>query len=138
MESYKKWDPLQTMPGLAGKYRIDVIHDSSEYFSVSLLDIQNQDHKIKFIWKDSLSISRKVDFSQNSRYLNNLKRTVAPELIDNWSFFKVENSKFLAWLSIQSDNWSDYMSFEHYHILGPDSLLDIVANYEPIIELKDC
>ncbi|MBP6892597.1 hypothetical protein KBB68_03385 [Candidatus Babeliales bacterium] len=55
----------------------------------------------------------------------------------NWSFFKIVNSEYLAWLSEKSCTWSDQLKFIHFCIVGGDEVIDIVTNYEPKVTIMD-
>ncbi len=56
--------------------------------------------------------------------------------LNGWTFFKVDNSNYVKWLSEQSHGISNHLSCtQHFSILGVDCVFDIIAGYEPKVGL---
>jgi len=64
-----------------------------------------------------------------------LKNTYGGDFYGNWTFFKVENSSYLKWLSEQSCTVTDHLNLQHICCITEDSILDIATSYEPEISL---
>jgi hypothetical protein len=48
--------------------------------------------------------------------------------------FKVANSEYLEWISNQSYGIAETEKLTHFSIIAVDSIIDIIAAYEPKIE----
>jgi len=75
--------------------------------------------------------SRCVDEGVGFALFTNLSAKYGQQFYSAWPFFKVKNSDFLNWLSIRSGGVSDNYGLTHFVIKGANTILDVVASYEP-------
>lgn len=126
-EKWKVWTPIKN---LKSRYWIDSLTDNKHGFKI-LLEPEDQDsHKLEINFKDSVYVYRKIDESYIGKILFKVQEKHGP-IIKNNCFFKIEKSDFLTFLSSSSGGWSDAIPMIHFVILEENSLLDIVADYEP-------
>ncbi|MFA6066404.1 MAG: hypothetical protein WC707_04470 [Candidatus Babeliaceae bacterium] len=132
IEQWIRWEPIE---GLEKKYCIHSIEDTLEGFSVLLSNIHNKEQKIRIIFENSVDAYRNTheNFRSSLKYALSLK--YGDTFYGSWTFFKVTNSLYIQWLFEQSFGTSDSLNFIHFSFIATNSILDIVTNYEPKIEL---
>lgn len=54
-----------------------------------------------------------------------------------WGFFKLTTSKFLDFISDQTMGIYDDWDLRHFVVWTEDNSVDLIANYEPEIEIKE-
>lgn len=54
-----------------------------------------------------------------------------------WGFFKLSNSKFLDFISDQTMGIYDDWDLRHFVVWTQDDSVEIIANYEPEIEIQE-
>lgn len=52
-----------------------------------------------------------------------------------WTFFKIENSDYLNWIYKESCIANQSNELVHFCLMAMDDILDIVADYEPNVEI---
>ena len=129
-ETWIKWKPIE---GLAPKYDVDLVVDTMDNFKIVLSEMDNSQKRLEVHFDSGVDIYRLTDESYWRNSLCELKEKYGAEFYWYWSFFKVENSSYLSWLSKESFGISDSRDFVHFAILGEDSILEVIANYEPKI-----
>ncbi len=140
-EEYTFWKPLKK---LYRYYSIDDILDNQDahyeivftpyYFST--YKGRKQHKNIKVLFKDSVEYHNSTDESFRHRLIHELSEKNG-EKFHQHSFFKVKNSKLLPWLLKQSCNTIDISKMTHFSFMGVNSILDVVATYEPEIKFID-
>ena len=130
-EKWSRWEPITN---LARKYYIDSVSEDRTGFKIVLSSSENENQKIKIVFKNSVEAYKKTDETLRHRIVCELSDNYGDEFYVNWTFFKVTNSNYLAWLSEQSYTISDTRHLTHFTILAVDSILDIVNVEEPQIE----
>jgi hypothetical protein len=66
--------------------------------------------------------------------LNYIDEKYGTEFYSQWTLFKVTNSEYLEWISNQSFDIAESENLTHFAIVVVDSIIDIIAAYEPKIE----
>ncbi|TGK14280.1 hypothetical protein [Leptospira kmetyi] len=130
-EVWKQW-PLHK--NLFKKYSIDEVADTLSGVRIRLGDV-NQ--KIDVIFSNSVSAYRSVEDGFRQNLINDLIDQYGSDFITKCTFFQVENSKFLNWLIEESYGFIDAPEIKHFSFLASNSILDVVANYEPEIIIHD-
>lgn len=133
-EQWTKWEPIR---GLANKYYIDSISNDENGFIIQLSDANNEEKKIRVIFEDSVYASRDTDESFRRNTVGILHEQYGIDFYGDWTFFKVTNSSYLKWLSVESYGITDSLHFTHFSFVAADSILDVVTNYEPKVILID-
>ena len=129
-EKWIQWRPLEN---LASKYYIDSVVDMIDNFTVNLVDARSEKHKVEIVFLEGVEAYTRVDESFRVKIIHELGEKYGTGFYGDWTFFKVDNSAYVKWLSDQSYTWSDKHTLTHFCLISADVLLDIVTNYEPIV-----
>lgn len=135
-EKWIRWEPAKK---LAPKYYIESITDRVEdKFNMVLSDSETK-KKVLVSFPHGVDAYRSTDESFILLTINTLDETYGTNFYGDWTFFKVEDSEYLKWISSQTYNIYDKSKFPfiHFCILGIDSMVDIITTYEPTITFLD-
>lgn len=127
-ERWIRWEPIE---GLLANYDIDAILDTQEGLKVIL---ECDQKKVSVFFKNGAASYIKTDETLRSYLIGTLSKEYGSSLYANWTFFKVENSDYLRWLSAQSCSISDYYQLNHFSFMTDDSILDVATSGEPVVE----
>ena len=134
-ESWTKWIPIAN---LAKKYYIKEILDSiDEGFKVKLLENGNQEKGVTIFFDESVWIYKYTDESFRQYTVAKLNAQYGVDFYAKWTFFKIENSDYLKWISEESYGMYDNLEWRHFCILTDNEILDIIAVYEPEVTLSN-
>jgi hypothetical protein len=131
-EIWTQWKPID---GLSYGYYIDAINDTFDGFSIWLAEEQERSKGVLVSFQNSVYAYRSTSEGFRQRTISMLNDNYEDNFYAQWSFFKVENSKYLQWLSQESFTLTDFLSVNHFVFIAQDSILDIAATYEPRVEL---
>lgn len=131
-EQWIKWEPIK---GLSANYYVDSISDNMKGFKIVLSEAKNEENKVHIIFKDSIYAYRSTEEGFRLEMLYSLKAKYGAKFYSEWSFFKINDSIYLKWLSEQSYGITDRLNPIHFCIFTMNFILDIVATYEPKVEL---
>lgn len=126
-EIWSRWEP--DVPNLACKYYIASICYNYEDFRV-ILEEEGGDHKIELLFS-AISSFCITDEGRRLKLYDKLSDSYGTDFYRSWTFFKVEQSEYLKWLSIQSYEISDICKVQHFALLGIESVLDIRPLLKP-------
>jgi len=129
-EKWTRWEPASN---LAQKYYIHSISDTIDGFFIKLFEENNKKKKIKITFEDSVNSYRNTNESYRLKTIDHLDTYNADKRC--WTFFKVNNSSYLQWFLEESYGIYDDFPFIHFSFVGVESILDVIAKYEPKIEL---
>ncbi len=129
----ENWQRWELGSELSSKYYIETISDSINGFRILLSDANNESKKVEVLFEDSVHAYRSTEESFRQYTINNLDERYGTEFYRDCSFFKVTNSEYIHWLSSQSYGIAEAESLYHFSFLAVDSVLDVVAAYEPKI-----
>lgn len=132
-EKWVKWEPVGN---LTGEFYEEFICDRDDGFRIVLYK-KNDGEKIRLQikWKRFVASYTVTNETYLDKVFSDLRArdgTYAGGML-----FKIINSEYLKRLSYSSGSLSDYMSFTHFVILSSDSVIDVVADYEPEIEFVE-
>ncbi len=133
-EKWSQWKPLDN---LADRYYIESISVSIDGFKILLVDAQKESKKVSVLFPHSVHAFRNTDETFRLLTIGYLDENYAPKFYGDWTFFKVENSEYLKWLSEQSHGISDSYKVIHFSIITDDEILDLAASYEPTVTFVD-
>ena len=128
---WTRWEPVE---GLAMKYYIDSVSDAKNGFEI-IFSKPNDKNKVRVLFQDNIDSYIKTDESYRLSVIHELGKKYGKNFYGYWTFFKVENSGYLQWLSEQSYGLSNYRPLLHFSFVTADSILDVIAAYEPVIEI---
>lgn len=129
-EKWSRWDPGIT--NLNGKYNLKRIVDEMGRLKVYLTHHNTNQH-IKAVF-DSVWAHRNTYETFRMFLVSELSDLYGDEFYTNWSFFKVDNSSYMKWLSLESAGLVDNPPLTHFVIMGTDFIADIVTAEEPKIK----
>ena len=126
-EKYRKWTPIDPVP-----FPLDFedLHKNREGLNILL---NSEDHTGKLLnikFKDYITI-REMDESFKTKFWHDV------DIDENYPFFIVEDSEWLAWFHNQSmDNFKDW-DIKHFAIWTTENWIDILSRTEPIVTWKE-
>jgi hypothetical protein len=129
-EVWKRWEVEND---LISKYYIESVTDNIEGLRIVLSDATDESKKVEILFEDSVHVYRSTDESFRQSTINKLDEHYGAEFYRNRTFFIVTNSEYIQWLSLQSYGISDSEPVYHFSILAVDSVVDVIAAYEPKI-----
>lgn len=128
-EVWERWNPLE---GIAGKYDVDYILDGKNGFIIRLYSDKDT-KKIDILFEHYADAYKHTNESFWFKTCGDLSAKYGGDFYADWAFFKVKNSEYLAWLSEKSATWSDQFPFMHFCMMGTDSVVEVLARYEPTV-----
>lgn len=131
-EIWKKWEPVANM---AQKYYVDSIQDNIKGLNIILSDSKHDNSFLEILFNYSVHGYRSTDESFRQKIFSDLEEKHITEFYSKWTLFKVTNSEYLKWISDQSFSISESENLIHFVIMAADSIVDIVAAYEPQIKI---
>jgi hypothetical protein len=121
---------------LAGKYNItSITYTLDGGFKIELEQCKNCKVKIKLFFERGVYAYRFADEILMSNLITQLVEKYGINSVKDRTFYTVDNSEYLSWLSSKSGGLADYRSLQHFAFICSDSTLDVIANYEPTIEV---
>jgi hypothetical protein len=133
-EEWIQWKPIEK---LSSKYYIDSVIDMIDSFKIILSNAKSEKEKIEIIFFEGVDAYTRVEESFRVKVIHELDKKYGTEFYGDWTFFKVNNSEYIKWLSDQSYEWSDTRQFTHFCLVTADAILDVIADYEPTVTLID-
>ena len=133
-EQWIKWEPIHN---LAQKYDIDSVSETTDCLNIVLSEEKNSEKKVQIIFESSVICYRKTDETFALQKISELNAKYGKEFYARWTFFKVYDSEYLQWFGQQSYNLSEAYELQHFSIVTPDLIFDIVTPQEPkVIEIN--
>lgn len=159
-EQWAKWEPIQ---GLASNYCIDgmirvverIIYENpiqdntkapaylqkilsnavikSESSSRFVIFLSNGNNSVQVTFDSALISYRCTPAQYRAKLIQELEKQHETHFHD-WAFFKVKNSSYLKWLLDQSYEIINVNSF-HFSFVGRNLIVEVVANWEPTVEI---
>jgi len=131
----EKWTLWKPIPNLEDKYFIESMCDMMDGFHIIFAPGErgSRAKKVKFFFEGSVTAFRITEEGCRVETIAYLDITYQENPYADWTFFKVENSSYLKWLSEQSSTISDHLNLQHICCITDDSFLDIATRYEPEI-----
>lgn len=129
-EIWERWEPTTE---ISQKYYVDTIIDNIKGLRIILSDSENEDSKIEISFDNSVHAYRSTDEGYRQEMLNYIDEKYGTKFYSEWTLFKVTNSEYLEWISNQSFAIAESENLIHFAIVAVDSIIDIIAAYEPKI-----
>lgn len=118
-----KWEPIQ---GLSKKYFLGEFLDSTKEFKLQLIDAADLAGKALLVSQFSWYSYRYTDLRLRQKTLHWLRELHGNEFTE-WTFFKVENSAYVAELVVGGCEVNAMEDFTHFVFLTQDAILEIVT-----------
>ncbi|MFC6332757.1 hypothetical protein ACFP56_09000 [Paenibacillus septentrionalis] len=129
----EKWVYMDIEQELNVKYYIDSINDNTEGLSIMLSEVNDESLRVKVFFEHSVHAYRSTDESYRSNTINYLQDSYGLNFYKERTFFVITDSEYIRWLSQQSQGISDLEQVSHYSFLAVNSIVDVIAAYEPKI-----
>lgn len=129
-EVWTRYQPAY--PILKPPYDIISIKDNMDNLKI-ILHSTKCNQKLEVIFGSSWA-HRKSYETFRLNLVSQLSKQYGSEFYVEWSFFKIDNSNYLKWLSEESNRWTDKLKLNHFVIIGVDFIMDIIATEEPQIK----
>ena len=131
VEKLNKWTPCE---GLSSKYRLDSIYNDG-CFNMVLIDVNDPTKKILIDYSSSpVYLEQKTALSFREKTLRFLRECYGKEFVDQWTFFKIDNSQEKQWMTAQAIGIMDFDSFQHYVFITTNYFIEFVAPRDPLVE----
>jgi len=130
----EQWTRWEFAPDIAGKYDVESLIANLDGLFIKLHSSDNK-RKIELTFTPCADAYRQTSESFMFDLPNELETKYGGDFFAQWSFFKIKDSAYLAWLAKQSRDYSTEFEFVHFCVLGQDSVIDIIARTEPHIKI---
>lgn len=129
-EKWIKWEPIQ---GIIPGFYEECVGDCKEGFIIILRSTKTNDKKDLRVRWSHFVVSYTVT---NETYMDTIFSDLRLRDVTykGGTLFKIENSDYLKRLSYSSGTLTDYMDLTHFVIVTIDSIIEVVADYEPEVE----
>ncbi|MFC4075493.1 hypothetical protein [Salinithrix halophila] len=131
-EIWERWMPTND---LSPKYYVDSLTDSIDGLKIYLSDSRDEKKKAEVIFDCSVHAYRSTDEGFMLKTINNLDKQHGTHFYSGWTFFKVKNSDYMQWLVNSSFEIALSEELIHFSFLAVDSVVDVIAAYEPKIKI---
>ena len=131
LEIWHRWVP--NFDRLIDKYNFKRLDDKIDTLNIFLISITGN-QKLKICFKSAWAHRNSYE-SFRMHLIAQLSERYGSEFYTKWSFFKIENSNYLKWLSAESSGWTDMLNLNHFVIMGIDFIVDVVAAEEPTFKI---
>lgn len=131
-ESWQRWELGRE---LSTKFYIESISDSKNGFRILLSGADDESKKVEIVFEESVHAYRSTDESFRQSMINNIDEQYGTEFYKDYTFFKVSNSEYIHWLSLQSYGIAESEPLYHFSFLAVDSVLDVIAAYVPKLSI---
>ena len=133
IEEWAKWEPLKRV---AKKYCLDLLVDNDDSFFLDLFNEANLQEKLRVDFtKSGPHFQQRIAAPLRAKTLAMLKSHYGKAFIDEWSFFKIINSKQKEWMSAQAGVVYNFDKFQHFVLITTNYVVDIVAFKDPIVTM---
>ena len=137
MERKEQWMRWQPADNLRNGYYIDSTCNDKNGLKIVLIETENAKKAVTVLFDSGIYCYRDTyETYTHSRMLEACERQ-GRELFYGTNFFKVTNSDYIKWVSEQSGGISNCQPLEHFVIFTQDSMVEILAYYEPRVEFID-
>jgi hypothetical protein len=133
-EQWKQWKPVQ---GLANKYYIDAVLDEHKGLIIWFSELYSREKKVCLTFKGSVQAYRLTDESYELALHDILGAKYGSAFYGKWTFFTIENSLYMKWLSEQSGGSREIYMCTHFSYLASNVVLDVIAHADPHIIFVD-
>ncbi len=131
-EKWIRWAPIT---GLAQQYTLHKLINTPDTLSIILIN-KEVTHKVVIIFSRSVSAFARSAGSYHTQVITTL-HTTQGKRCNNWSFFTIQNSPYLAWLDAESYHvWNVTAKFTHFAWITATSIIDVATTYEPSVEIR--
>ena len=121
-DQWIKWQPL---PNVAKLYTLENFVFGIGKFEIVLADAFDPSKKLQIDFEYSAFAYRHTKIEFKEKTLENLRKIHGQDFLD-WTFFKVQNSSYAAWLAKQSCGINSTNDFKHFIFLTQDSILEVI------------
>ncbi len=133
IEEWVKWEPIEWA---SPKYFLDTVVRNGTIFAMTLIDQTNLEKKIYIDFtKSPVYFQQKIATQLRVKALAVVKKEYGTDFIDEWSFFKIINSKQKEWMSAQAGVVYNFDKFQHFVLITTNYVVDIVAFKDPIVTM---
>lgn len=128
-EKWSKWLPIAEIEGRYDIHKILYNHDNFR------LILKKQHHLLEITFPQTIAAIRIANESVIFKLYDCLFTKYGKDFYTDWSFFKVENSDCLKWLSSGTYGASELYDLTHYAISDLDQVIDVVTHQAPTIKM---
>jgi len=130
-EKLIRWEPVKELKGI---YYLDSTADTASSFELVFSDAIDENKQLQVKFSSRVKGFRSTYETFRERSLLDFYKKYDKSVYQDWTFFKLANSEYLAWLSDQSQGESEKWNLTHYLFTTMEFILDIVHNEEPVVQ----
>jgi hypothetical protein len=129
-EIWQRWLPHKN---ITGSYYIDKIVDNIKKFEIFLINAHTGKDKITVIFEYGVDVYRNTEERYRLKLLSKLSEEYPDDLLGDWTFFKAKNSDYIKWLSVESEELSDFFlkNAVHYCFMTNEGIFEAISEQEP-------
>lgn len=127
-EQWTRWQPLTD---LMVNYSLEHVHNGMRGLEILLADPNNNDKKVRVVFAYTMISYTIAGSLGTSLAMDKPQGHDEAPFCNNWSFFEVAHSKYIAHLMEQSATIVEIYDPRHFVILTTNARIDVVASYEP-------
>ena len=125
LDEWIKWHPENTE--LSGNYDVAKIEDNIDHLKIFLT---NTNQKIEILFDGPVWAYRSTDESFRLNLIHQLTQKYSKDFYVGWSFFKVNRSSYLKWVTAEVYDTITEDEMNHFVIMGTDLIVDVVISLE--------
>lgn len=133
MQKWKKWEPVQ---GIPGTLYAESLYDSKDGFVIRFRD-ETKSKKIIVTFEGVIFSYRWADEGSLLKTLSFLTQNYGVDFYAHWTCFKVENSDYIKWFLDESSGRYDKNEVKHFVFQTPDDVIEVLSSYDPKIEIQN-
>ena len=131
VERWSRWEPIE---GLDPKYYVIELIDGYDGVKIRLMSDRDQSLGVELLFEAAWAY-RVSEEGLRLDLMEQLSLKYGDVFYTKWTFFKVQDSSYLDWLSKESYDTSYGYQMTHYCLMSMESVVDIGAGVEPIVKL---
>ncbi|RXS91006.1 hypothetical protein [Geobacillus sp. PK12] len=132
MEQWERWEPITGIPPAIYN---DMLLDSKEGIVLKFSD-ESHKREVIIIFEEGVLSYRNTDEGSLLKMLTYLDQYYGTNFYRNWPLFKVKNSTYLKWFHEESCGIYESRNVEHYVILTPNDVIEVLSTHPPNIVVK--
>ena len=131
LEQLVRWEPLNN---LSKKYKIESLVDDVNTIKIVFSDLYKVEKRMSFLFEETVRVYKKTNKNAWISSIETFGQKTEKILFDEWTFFKVVNSKYILLLAEESCGFFQPEWFIHFVFAGENIIVEVVAGGEPIVE----
>lgn len=126
--NWQRWEPLK---GVENKYWLESLSTGRDGLNIILSGDKEANNRVRVLFKYGARSYMLTDETFQYKLICLLDEKYNQDFYGDWTFFIVNDSPYIKYLSEQSYSFSDGMPLKHFVLIAADSVINIVSDDEP-------